>query len=163
VSHVALGAFLIANTAFLTVDGPGMGLIASTQPDTANALWNSLPVGALANLTGATWAAALLALAAARAPASRLLNLALAVTWLLFVASAVLPIVGLASFGAALAIAAWQVVQLGSASLPFALCVIAAMLHQHVGPEAAAGMLCVALAAAEALTGRSTPGASSPP
>jgi hypothetical protein len=151
VARVLLALFALTNTAFLAVDGVGVGLLAPTQPQAGDALWTSLLTGTLAALAGATWSAALLALAATRIPPGhrrRAMPIALAATWFLFVISSVLPVVGFASLLAATAIAAFQVYQRGAAALPFALLVVAAMLHQHVGPEAAGGMLCIALSRA---------------
>jgi hypothetical protein len=153
VRRLLLGSFIACNTAFLAIDGLGVGLLAPAQPAAADALWNGLLAGVLANLTGATWSAALLALAAARLPSSGVMKLALGVTWALFVASSVVPVVGFASLAAAVAIAAIRVYQRGAAGLPFALLVIAAMLRQHVGAEAAVGMVCIALARVDDLRG----------
>ena len=156
-SRVLLVLFAASNTAFLAVDGLAVGLLAPTQPQAADALWNGLLTGALATLAGATWSAALLALAAARRPPTygrRAFAIALTVTWLLFVASSVVPVVGFVSLLAATAIAAFDVFQRGAGALPVALLLVAAMLHQHVGPEAAGGMLCIALARARADLGR---------
>jgi hypothetical protein len=160
--RLALAAFLVCNTAFLAVDGLAIGLLAPTESATADALWNSPFVVALADATGATWAATLLILAAGYTSPSRLVAIALGTVWIALIVSPVVSVASLVSFAIALAVAAYQVYRGGAAGLPFALLVVAAILPQHVGAEAAAGMLCLALARASVFTGRSTPAASSP-
>jgi hypothetical protein len=71
----------------------------------------------------------------------------LGLTWLTFAAS--VPPLGapqVISRGAALAVGAWVVYRTGTAGVPAALLVFAAVLHQHVGPEAALGLVFVSLA-----------------
>jgi len=162
-ARLALAVFVLCNTAFLAVDGLGVGLLASTDPGGADAFWNSPPVIALGDATGAAWAAALLLIAAQSTRPSRLITLALSVAWLNLVASTVVPQARLVSFALATAIAAYRLYQAGATGLPFALLVFAALLRQHVGPEAAVGMLCIALARVDRLRARSSPEASSPP
>jgi hypothetical protein len=161
--RVALAAFFASNTAFLAVDGLGVGLLARTEPASADALWNSPLVVALADATGATWSAALLILAARHTAPSRLVAIALGTVWIALIASPFVPVASLGSFAIALAVAAYQVYRGGTAGLPFALLAIAAILRQHVGAEAAVGMLCIALARVNVVRGRSTPAASSQP
>jgi hypothetical protein len=144
--RLLLSAFAACNTTYLAVDGVAVGMLAQTDPAAADAVWNSPAVDVLANLAGATWAAALLAVAAARGP-GRSLRLALAVVWLLFVAGSRLPYAGAASRVLALGIGAAAVYARGASGLGFALLVLAGVTRQHVGPEAAFGMLCLALAA----------------
>ena len=164
IQRTLLALFAVCNTVFLGIDGVLVGLLARADPPTADALWNSLAVGVLGNLTGASWAAALVALAVELYP-SRERSAAVVVesslTWAAFVASSVMPLVGLISRVLAVAIGALAVQATGRAGLPFALLVFAAVLHQHVGSEAALGMLCVAIAVT--LRGRSVPVAASPP
>lgn len=158
-----LVAFVATNTAFLALDGIGVGLLARSDPAAADALWNGPPVVALADATGAAWAAALLATAATLYPRlrGRLVLAGLGLTWLSFVASSVVPSAALAARALAIATGAWAVYSSGSASVPFALLVFAAPLRQHVGAEAAFGMLCIGLALA--LRGRSAPAAACQP
>jgi hypothetical protein len=149
-ARVVVCVFATVNTAFLVVDG----LLSQTGP----------PVDVLANVTGAAWCAALLAVAAARSSSPPPLRGALAIVWLTFVASSVLPVVGVASRAIALATGVSAVYLRGFGALPFALMVVAAVTRQHVSAEAAFGMLCLGLAAgAELVTGRSVPAASSRP
>ena len=61
--------FAVCKTAFLAVDGLAVGVLAGSDPSAADALWTSPMVDALADLTGAAWAAALLARAAQLYPA----------------------------------------------------------------------------------------------
>jgi hypothetical protein len=147
-ARAALVAFAVANTAYLVVDGV-FGDV-------------SLSTSALANAAGATWAAALLLMAASASCPSRPVIAGLAVTWLAFVASA--PPVGLpplVSRLAAATTAAWMVYTTGRSALPAALLTFGAVSRQHVGPEAALGMVCCALAIG--FSERSTPAAASPP
>jgi len=73
----------------------------------------------------------------------RLLVVLLALTWLAFVGSALgLPV--LISRVLAIATLGWLVHGSGPAALGAALLVFGAVLRQHVGPEAALGLLCVA-------------------
>jgi hypothetical protein len=164
VERALLALFAVCNTAFLGIDGVLVGLLARSDPPAADALWNSPPVGVLANLTGAAWSAALLALAVQRypsreRPAAVLVESAL--TWAAFVASSFLPLAGVISRVLAAATGAMGVQAAGRAGLPFALLVFSAVLRQHVGSEAALGMLCVAIGLT--LRGRSGPVAASPP
>jgi hypothetical protein len=185
--------FGACNSAYLALDGLVVGVLARTDPDAADALWNSPLVTLLADATGASWAAILLLTAltlapAARAadarvvqhppapgpygtfespapPAARLEMVGVALTWLLFAASAAPlgPAAGAAVLSrvAALATGAWVVYQRGAIGIPFALLAFAAVLRQHVGPEAALALVCIACAFA--LTRRSAPAASCPP
>ena len=169
-ARLLLAVFLVCNTAFLAIDGLAVGLVAESNPPAADALWNSEPVEVLANLTGATWAGALLWTAAQsrgihdRGSATTRLRVACGLCWLAFVASAWLPVAGVASRALALATGAGVVYASGARGLPRALLVFAAVLPQHAGGEASLGMLCLALAAASRLvTGRSSPVASSRP
>jgi len=158
-----LGVFAASNTAFLGVDGLAVGLLSQMDPRAADALWYSPPVGALANLTGAAWAAALLAAAVELYPSRerRAVVVECTLTWAAFVASSFLPFASAISRVLAVATGAMAVQATGRASVPFALLVFAAVLRQHVGSEAALGMLCVAIALA--LRERSGPAAGSPP
>lgn len=149
--RIMLGAFLLCNTAFLVVDGVGVGVLATFDPGAAERLWDSPLVVVLANLTGAAWAASLLSVAPCVSPAgrSRPALLGLGATWLTFIASATplampFPI----DRAAALTTGAGAVYARGGSGVPFALLVFAAVLHQHVGPEAALGMLLVGVALA---------------
>jgi hypothetical protein len=133
-------------------------------------VWNSPWTTALADLTGALWCAALLSLAVGRSLSRQLVQLALLI-WAAFVASLVTPaaiVVG----SLALVVAVYRTyLGLGArAGVTFGLFALAALARQHVGLEAALGMLWLALAALnDALsgggqaTGRSGPAASSPP
>src|SRR5712692_4800815 len=87
--RVTFVAFLVCNTAFLAKDGIAVALLAGSDPQAADALWNSRSVTALANLTGATWAASVLSVAAPHLRASKTgpTQTALVLTWLAFVAS----------------------------------------------------------------------------
>jgi hypothetical protein len=154
--------FGACNSSYLAVDGIVVGVLAQTDPNAADALWNSPAVAVLADTTGASWAAALLLAALTLLPSAAAAGAGTVVTWLLFAASvAPLPGAGLLSRVAALATGAWAVYQRGTIGIPFALLVFAAVLRQHVGPEAALGLVCIALAFA--LTTRSAPAASCPP
>jgi len=147
--RVTLVAFLACNTAFLAVDGVAVGLLVSSDPQAADALWNSQSVTALANLTGATWAASLLSVAAAHLRAGKTgpTQTALVLTWLAFVASvpplSVPPVI---SRVLAAATGAWIVYATGTSGVRVALLVFAAILHQHVGAEAALGTVLVGVA-----------------
>jgi hypothetical protein len=163
VNQVVLGGFAAASTAFLAVDGLAVGLLSQSDPAAADALWNNPVVQALGNVTGAAWAAALLATAAALFPSDRrrvgLFGSAL--TWATFVASGLVPFAAAASRALALATGMLSVQASGVAGVPFALLVFAAILRQHVGPEAALGMLCIAIA--QSVRRRSGPAVASPP
>ena len=166
-TRALLGVFAVSNTVFLGVDGVAVGVLSQTDPAAADALWNSPPVGALANVTGAAWAAALLAVAAERSPSDgrpdgrRMVLVELSLTWVAFVASSFVAFAAVISRVLAVATGAMAAQATGRASVPFALLVFAAVLRQHVGSEAALGMLCVAVALA--LRRRSGPAAESPP
>jgi hypothetical protein len=182
--------FGACNSAYLALDGLVVGVLARTDPGAADALWNSPLVTLLADATGASWAATLLLCAltlgpsayatdasvvphppapVARGvlapPADRLEQGGVAVTWLLFAASAAplgpAAVAAVLSRVAALATGAWAVYQRGTIGIPFALLAFAAVLRQHVGPEAALGLVCIACAFA--LTARSAPAAWCPP
>jgi hypothetical protein len=175
-ARISLLAFVACNTIFLAIDGLAVGLLASTDPTSADTLWNSPAVQALANLTGATWALTLLLVAPmlhsvtlassvtagqtsrVMAPLTPTLIAGLALTWLTFTASSYLPGAALASRAAAIATGAWATFTEGASTLPFALLVFAAVLHQHAGPEAALGMLCLALALAARRPSRTSRG-----
>lgn len=144
-------AFAACNTAYLALDGVGVGLLARSDPVTADRLWGAVPVTVLADLVGATWAAALLLIAIWLQPSNgRVVRVGSGVAWLALVASAVTTgaIFSLLSRGVALATGAWSVYQDGSRNLPVALLIFASVLRQHVGPEAAVGLIGVALALA---------------
>lgn len=142
IARLLLAGFGVVNTAFLGLDGVVVGLSGAR----ADEIWNSPLAIGLANLTGATWCAALLALAAARTRLSRMTSWLLLAVWVMFVLGAVVPYAALAT-GIALAGAAFRGYSVG-AGMPFVLLLLAAILRQHVGLEAALGMLCLALAAA---------------
>jgi hypothetical protein len=149
--RVALVAFLLCNSAFLGVDGIGVGLLTQSDPGEADRLWTSSFVTALADLAGLTWAASLLCVAASltKTGRGRLVSLALGLTWLTFIASAPpLAVPVIISRVAAAATGASVIYRSGSGAVPFALLVFAAVLRQHVGPEAALGMLLVGIALA---------------
>jgi hypothetical protein len=148
-ARAVLVVFLVCNTAFLGVDGVAIGLLAASDPAAADALWTSPLVTILANVTGATWAASLLSIAATRhgATSSTPVKVGVVVTWILFVTS-VFSVPQLFSRLAAAATGALIVYAQGPAGLAAALLVFAAVLHQHVGPEAALGLLLVSLAVA---------------
>jgi hypothetical protein len=158
-SRTILVIFCVFNSVYLVVDGV---VVAIVDAATANATWNSPWVAAVANAVGATWAAALFTCAYAFLPAKpgRAVHIGMAVTWLAFVASAAFPPATLASRLIALATVAALVYTRGAPALPFGLLVFAAVLRQHVGPEAALAVLCIA--AATALRERSTPVVASP-
>ncbi len=151
--RILLVVFLMCNTAFLATDGVGVGvgLLAPADSSAADRLWNSALVAALANLTGAAWAASLLCVATShlRGSKNRPAQIGLGLTWLTFVASA-LPVAAPSAVSRLLAVAtgAWVVYVTGASGVPFALLVFAAVLHQHVGAEAALGMLLVCFALA---------------
>jgi hypothetical protein len=149
-TRLALSLFFASNCLFLAIDGVGLGLAAQSAPAAAAALWTSPVLETLANVTGAAWALALVAVAAARQPVGRtpVAVAGMAITWLTFVAGSYLPGATLASRGLAVATGAWGVYSAGAGALPFGLLLFAAVLRQHVGPEAALGMLCIALARA---------------
>jgi len=132
-ARAALVAFGLANTLFLAIDG----LLGLSSP----------PVLLLADVVGALWCIALFALAAPQA--DRLTLALLVLAWLAFVASATpLGITPLVSRALALAAGAWQVYRSGAPALPTALLLVAGVLRQHVGPEAALGMVFIAIACA---------------
>jgi hypothetical protein len=139
-------------------------VLAPTDPNAADTLWNSPLVTVLADASGATWAAALIVkgLALQGMARGRGDTAGALVTWLVSVASAA-PLAGVAALSriAALATGARAVYQRGTSGMPFALLVFAAVLRQHVGAEAALGLVCVALALA--ITTRSAPAAWCPP
>jgi hypothetical protein len=146
--HAVLVAFLVCNTAFLAIDGVAGGLLAGSDPDAVDALWNSQLVTILANLTGATWAASLLSIAAAHLHGAQT-RIGPVLTWVAFVVSAPpLSAPPVISRLLAAATGAWIVYARGTAGLPVALLAFAAVLHQHVGAEAAFGLLLVAAALA---------------
>jgi hypothetical protein len=149
--RIALVVFLVANTAFLGTDGLAVGLLAGTDPGAADRLWNGEFVEALADLTGAAWAASLLSVAAfvSTAGRTRPALVGLGLTWLTFVVSAP-PLAAPPIFSrlAALATGAGVVYATGNSGVSFALLVFAAVLHQHVGAEAALGMLMIGFALA---------------
>jgi len=140
--------FGLSNTVFVAVDGIVVGLQAVPDPTAADALWTSPWVGALANVTGAAWSGALLSFAAAVSPgrSGRAQLLGLALIWLTFVASAAVPGAAVVSRALAIAVGAWTVYRQGVSSVPFAVLVFAAVLRQHVGAEAALGLLLLAVA-----------------
>jgi hypothetical protein len=162
-ARALLVLFVACSTAFLAVDGLVVGVLSQTDPAAADALWNNPPVVALATLTGAAWAAALLATAAELYPSDQRRGVLVeyTLTWATFVASGFLPLAGAISRVLAVATGAMAVQATGRASIPFALLVFAAVLRQHVGSEAALGMLCVAVTLA--LRRRSGPAAVCPP
>jgi hypothetical protein len=149
--RILLVVFLVSNTAFIGMDGVGVGLLAISDPDAADRLWSSPVLAALANVTGAAWAASLLAVAAFICDVGRTRPalLGLGLTWLTFVASTP-PLAAPSAFSqiAALATGAWFVFTTGASGIPAALLVFAAVLHQHVGAGAVLGILfvCIALA-----------------
>jgi hypothetical protein len=155
-----LAMFCIFNTAYLVLDGL---IVARADPATAEGIWNSPWVTGLANAVGASWAAALLvcALGWLSARAGRAVHIGLVLTWLAFIAGAALPAATLGGRIIALTTGVGLVYARGAMALPSALLVFAAVLRQHVGPEAALAMVFVA--AAIALRERSNPAAASPP
>lgn len=159
-ARTALAVFVASNTTFLAIDGLVVGILAIRDPAAADGLWSSPVVTVLANLTGAAWSAALLTTALTRRRSAPILAGA-AITWLAFTLGAVLPVVGMLSHLTAAALAFWLVYTRGASAAGAALVVFAATLRQHVGPEAALGMACLALAAA--VRERSAPAAGSPP
>ena len=133
-ARVLLAVFGVANAAFLAIEGVLVGVLAVTF---------------LANATGAAWCLVLLVLAAEvyPAPRERLTLALLALTWLVFVASATPFVQGqLLSRAVTIVTAAWLTYRGGPAALPSAVLVFGAVLRQHVGPEAALGLLCLAFA-----------------
>jgi hypothetical protein len=143
--RVLLCAFGASNAAYLTVEG----VFLQTGP----------PVTTLANATGAAWCAALLSVAATRMSV-RWVPAALALVWLAFIASSVVGVGTLASRTLALGTGAVVVYTRGTRAVPFGLLVFAAVLRQHVGPEAALGMLLIAMAHSMRARERSAPAAS---
>jgi hypothetical protein len=157
IARVLMALFVVANTAFLTLDGVLVGYLTTVDPGQADTLWGSPGVRVLADVTGATWCAALLAISGAYATVSKPLMVGLAITWLAFVATGV-------SWIVAVGVAGVLTYLTGTAGLAAALLIIASVQRQHVGPEALVGMLLVAVAGAiDVARGRSTPAASSPP
>jgi hypothetical protein len=149
VTRMVLAIFVVCNTAYVLVDGVVVGFLASSDPATADTWWKSPLLTVVADITGAAWAASLLLVAATLGPIQprQFTFVALALTWLAFVASAPpVSIPPLASRVIAVGSGAWAVYRAGRAATPFALLVFAAVLRQHVGPEAALGMLCIAAA-----------------
>jgi hypothetical protein len=142
-ARAALVAFCIANTVYLAVDGLGVGLLARSDAAAAEGLWTSLSVEVLANVTGALWAAALLLLADSRGRVGRLGSV---LTWLTFVAGTLLAGAALLSRIVAVGTGGYIVYRQGIKAASVALLVFAAVLRQHVGPEAALGLLCIAVA-----------------
>jgi hypothetical protein len=148
-ARVMLIAFLACNTAYVAVDGVAVGPLAGSDPLAADLLWNSPLIILLADLTGATWSAALLCVAAAhiRGTRSKPLVASIVLTWVAFVASAPpLSAPPVISRVLAAATGAWLVYSGGPARVPAALLVFAAVLHQHVGAEAALGLVLVSVA-----------------
>jgi hypothetical protein len=147
-ARVLLAAFLICNSFYLVIDGVGIGVLAESDPSAADVLWGSPWLAGLANATGATWAGSLLCVAQTLGtPRGRAPLVGLALTWLAFVAGAT-PLAGtaaLVSRVAAIGTGAWVVYADGPRQIPFALLVFAAVLRQHVGAEAALGMLFIFL------------------
>jgi hypothetical protein len=141
--HLALVAFGAVNGVYLAVDGVAVGWLARTDAAAAEQVWTSPGVAALANVTGALWTAALLLLAD---PRDRVGRLGALLTWFSFVASTLVAGAALVSRIVALATAGWSVYRRGAEAASLALLVFAAVLRQHVGPEAALGLLCVAIA-----------------
>ena len=177
-ARCVLVVFAVCNTVYLALDGIGVGLLARSDPSAADVLWARNSVAILANVTGGAWAAALLLIAVSVPPAvDRVVCVGSALTWLAFVASAIavptfvaLPdlTAGLLSRLLAVGTGAWAVYQRGSRSLPTALLIFASVLRQHVGAEAAMGLICVAIALAllptrAGATARSGPEAASRP
>lgn len=146
-ARAALFAFGLANTAFLSIDGLVVGLRATTDPGAADAVWSSTTVQLLADVVGALWCIALFVLGASLA--DRLTHVLLVLAWLAFVASATaLSVTPLVSRALTLAAGAWLVYRSGTSMLPAALLFFAGVLRQHAGPEAALGMVCIAIAIA---------------
>jgi hypothetical protein len=166
-----LVAFLVCNTAFLAVDGLVVGSLASSNPSAADDVWNSPLTLGLADLTGALWCAALLAIATSRVAAPRTTLLLAAVIWLTFVGSLVVPaMIVVGSLALVVAVYRTYLGRGAPAGVTFGLLALAALARQHVGLEAALGMLWLALLAlgdalhpAASARGRSAPAASSPP
>jgi hypothetical protein len=166
-------AFVVCNTAFLLIDGLVVGSLAGSQPSTADSVWNSPLTVGLGDLTGALWCAALLAIGATRAYAfqslagsagspeqmPRSLIILAVLIWGGFVASLVTPaaiVVG--SLALVFAVYRTYTRKGAHAGLTFGLLALAALARQHVGVEAALGMVWIALAAlGDALRGRSGP------
>jgi hypothetical protein len=145
---LALAIFALTNAVYLAVDGLWIGRLALSDPNLADALWTAPAVNVLANLTGATWCIALLVRATLEhdVRGDRLLLGGLVLTAGLLIASLALPYAGLAARLAAVGTGGLALYRVGVFALPFALLVFASVLRQHVGPEAALGMLCVAVA-----------------
>ena len=141
--RAAVIAFAAANTVYLAIDGLAVGWLARTDTGAAEQLWNSPVMAVLADVTGALWAAALLLLAD---PPDRIGRTGAVLTWLTFVASTLVAGAALVSRIVALATGGWSVYRRGAHALSLALLVFAAVLRQHVGPEAALGLVCMAIA-----------------
>jgi hypothetical protein len=159
-AHAAFVGFAVCNSLYLAVDGIAVGVLAHADPAGADALWSAAWVNVLADITGATWAASLLLLSLSFSREWPI-RLGAGLTWLAFVAAAVPAIAGGAvslSRIAAAGTGGWCVYQRGAASIPVALLIFASVLRQHVGAEAAFGLLLIAIA-----TRRSSPAAGSPP
>jgi hypothetical protein len=163
-ARALLAAFLACNTGFLGLDGVVVGSLAPNDPATADAVWNSPLTLGLGDVTGALWCAALLAIAATRAssapphmPSRSMIALAFLI-WVAFVASLVTPaaiVVG--SLALVVAVYRTYTRRGARAGVTFGLFALAALARQHVGVEAALGMLWIALAALnDALTEQST-------
>lgn len=161
-AHASLAGFAACNSLYLAVDGMAVGILAQANPSVADGLWSAAWVNLLADVTGATWAASLLLLSlTVDRWNERPMRLGASVTWLAFVASAVPGIAGVAvslSRIAAAATGGWSVYQRGTRGIPIALLIFASVMRQHVGAEAAFGLVLLAIA-----TGRSSPAAASPP
>ena len=149
-AQAALTAFAVTNTAYITLDGLVVGVLATTDPAYASAVWDSRALDLLANTVGALWAAALLLLAWTRIPGGQsttVSGIAVALTWLSFTATAIpggLP--PLASRLIAAAAAALIIYRGGIPGLSAGLLTLAAVFRIHVGPEAALGLLLTACA-----------------
>jgi len=170
VARALLLAFVVCNTAFLAVDGLVVGGLALSNPSAADDVWNSPLTLALADFTGALWCGALLAIAASRVAAPRPTLLLVAVVWLTFVGSLVVPaMIVVGSIALVVAVYRTYLGRGAPAGVTFGLLALAALARQHVGVEAALGMLWLALAAgsvglrARAARGRPAPAASSRP
>jgi hypothetical protein len=147
---IALAVFALVNAIYLAVDGLWIGRLALSDPPLADALWNAPTVTVLANLSGALFCLALLLRATLEHDVrdDRLLIGGLGLTALLLIASGWLPYAGLAARLAAIATGGLAIYRAGLPAVPFALLVFASVLRQHVGPEAALGMVCITVALA---------------
>jgi len=161
-AHAVLAIFAACNSLYVAVDGIAVGMLAQADPTTADALWSTTWVNVLGNVTGAAWAASLLLVALSLTRRNDLaVRVGSTVTWLAFVATT-LPVSGGFAISLsripAVATGAWTVYQGGAARIPVALLIFAAVLRQHVGAEAAFGLVLIAIA-----TGRSVPAVASLP